>query len=153
MRYLLISVLPCILIVAAVPALAATYKWVDETGQTVYSQTPPPPGTQGVERIKTPPRSAADTSSTSQKTKDDAVSFDERREQRQTAEQDQKKMRQAEVERKQHCEQMGEDIETLTTRPIVRRTPADGGEPVILSAEERESEVKELRERMTKECK
>lgn len=35
------------LFVAAAPASAALYKWVDATGRVVYSDQPPPPGTKG----------------------------------------------------------------------------------------------------------
>jgi hypothetical protein len=152
MRYPLIYVLLCALLLATSAPVRATYKWVDENGQTVYSQTPPPAGTQGAERIKAPPRPSTDPGSAAQKTKDDAAAFNERREEKKTAGQDQKKMQQAEAERKQQCEQMRQDVEILTTRPVVRRTPEDGGEPVVLTAEEREADVKEMRERLKQHC-
>jgi hypothetical protein len=154
MRHTLISVLLCVLITGAViPARAATYKWTDENGQTIYSQTPPPSGTTGVEHIKGPPRSSADSKTATQKTKDDAAAFDERHDEQKTQEQDQKKMKQAEAERKKLCGQMRQDVETLTTKPVVRRVSENGGEPVVLTSEEREAEVKEMRERLKKECK
>lgn len=152
MRYPFISLLLCALLTTTTGGHAATYKWVDENGQTVYSQSPPPAGTQGAERIKAPPRPSSDSKSAAQKTKDDAAAFNERREEKKTAEQDQKKKQQAEAERKKQCEQIRKDIEVLTTRPIVSRTDKSGGEPVILTAEERESEVKGLNELLKKHC-
>jgi hypothetical protein len=152
MRYPLIYVLLCALLLTATAPVRATYKWVDENGQTVYSQTPPPAGTKAAERIKAPPRPSTDPGSAAQKTRDDAAAFNERREEKKTGEQDQKKMQQVEAERKQQCEQMRQDVETLTTRPVVRRTPEGGGEPVVLTAEEREADVKEMRERLKQHC-
>jgi Skp family chaperone for outer membrane proteins len=136
---------------AAMPGYAATYKWTDENGETVYSNTPPPDGARNVEKVKNPPPRSS--KSASEKTKEDAAAFNERREDRKTAEQDQKKMQQAEAERKKQCEQMRQDVETLTTKPVVRRASEDGGEPVVLTGEEREAEVKELRESIKKNCK
>jgi hypothetical protein len=154
MRYPLISVLLCALLSMTTSAVAATYKWVDENGQTVYSQTPPPSGTQGVERIKGPPRAPSNSGApdAAQKTKDDAAAFDERRDDRKNQEQDKKKMQQADAKRKEHCDGMRADIETLTNKPIVRRTSEDGSESVVMTTEERESDVKMLRERLKKEC-
>src|SRR5688572_29300168 len=98
MRYPLISVLLCTLMTAATtPAVAATYKWVDENGQTIYSQTPPPAGAQGVERIKAPPRASNSGSDTAQKTKENAAAIDERQGEKKTQQQDKKKMQQAEA--------------------------------------------------------
>jgi hypothetical protein len=137
------------------PAVAATYKWTDENGQTIYSQTPPPAGTQGVERIKGPPppsRNSGTPSTAAQKTKDAAAAFNERREERKTQEQDKKKMQDADAKRKEHCDGMRADIETLTNKPIVRRTSEDGGESRVLTTEEREADVKILRERVKNEC-
>lgn len=142
----------CALLTMTTGVHAAMYKWVDENGQTVYSQTPPPGGKQNAERIKAPPRPASDPNAAQQKTKEDADGFGERRSEKKTSEQDQKKMQQAEAERKKQCEQMRQDIEILTTRPVVRRTPEGGGEPVVLTAEEREADVKEMRERLKKHC-
>jgi hypothetical protein len=153
MRYPLLSVLLCALITAATSALAATYKYVNENGETVYSQTPPPAGTEGVERMKAPPRPARKSGSAEQKNQEDATTVDERQSDKKTAAQDQKKMQQAEAERKKQCEQMRQDVETLINKPVVRRASEDGGEPVVLTGEEREAEVKALRESLKKNCK
>jgi hypothetical protein len=131
-------------------AAHSAYKWTDENGETVYSQSPPPAGGTDVEKIKTPPPRAARDNA---KTNDAAAAFDKSHEEKKTAEEDHKKMQQAESERKKQCEQMRQDVETLTTKPIVRRASEDGGEPVVLSTEEREAEVKELRESLKKNCK
>ncbi|MDH5180310.1 MAG: DUF4124 domain-containing protein [Gammaproteobacteria bacterium] len=40
----------------ATPALGATYKWIDEDGNVVYSQKPPPEGRYESIRIKPGPR-------------------------------------------------------------------------------------------------
>ncbi|HEX5056114.1 MAG TPA: DUF4124 domain-containing protein [Gammaproteobacteria bacterium] len=152
MRYPLLPALLCALMTTALTAHSATYKYTDENGETVYSQSPPPSGAQGAEKLKTPQRRSANDS-TGQKTKDAAAAFNERREERKTAEEDQKKMQKAEADRKKQCEQMRQDVETLTTKPVVRRASEDGGEPAVLTAEEREAEVKELRESLKKNCK
>jgi hypothetical protein len=152
MRHPLISVLLCVLL-ATTSASAATYKWVDENGQTVYSQTPPPSGAQGVERIKGPPRPPSNSgSATAQKTKENAAAIDERQGDKKTQQQDKKKMQQAEADRKKHCDGMREDVDVLTNKPIVRRTSEDGSESVVLTTEQREADVKVLRERLKKEC-
>jgi hypothetical protein len=153
MRYPLISVLLCVLMLTTTSAVAATYKWVDENGQTVYSQTPPPSGTQDVERVKAPPRPPSNSgTAAAQKTKDDADAFNERREEKKTQQQDKKNMQKADAQRKEHCDGMRADIETLTNKPIVRRTSEDGSESRVLTTEEREADVKMLRERVKKEC-
>jgi hypothetical protein len=153
MRYPLISVLLCALLSVTTSAVAATYKWVDENGQTIYSQTPPPAGTQGVERVKAAPRAPSNSGTDAQKTKDDAAAFNERQSAKKTQQQDKKKMQEADAQRKEHCDGMRADIETLVNKPIVRRTSEDGGESRVLTTEEREADVKVLRERLEKECK
>jgi hypothetical protein len=156
MRHTLISVLLCALMITAItPAVAASYKWVDENGQTVYSQTPPPAGTQGVERVKAAPRAPSNSGTAgtaAQKTKDDAAAFNERQSDKKTQQQDKKKMQEADAQRKEHCDGMRADIETLVNKPIVRRSSEDGSESKVLTAEEREADVKILRERVKKEC-
>ncbi|HEY3486685.1 MAG TPA: DUF4124 domain-containing protein [Gammaproteobacteria bacterium] len=132
-------------------AQAAVYKWTDENGQTVYSQTPPPSGTQGTEKIKTSSKRSGSAAAAVEKTKQDAAGFNERQNDEKTAEQDQKKMQQAQAERKKYCQDMAQEVDVLTTKPVVRRIGEDG-EPVVLSAEEREADVKDLRERMKKDC-
>jgi hypothetical protein len=153
MRHPLISVLLCALItVATTLANAAVYKWVDENGQTIYSQTPPPAGTGSVERIKAPPRPSSNSGTPAQKSKNDAAALNEPQSEKKTQEQDKKKLQQAETERKKHCDEMREDVDTLINKPIVRRTSENGGESVVLTTEEREADVKVLRERLKKEC-
>jgi glutaredoxin len=42
-------ILFCAAFAAALPCNAATYRWVDKAGKTVFSDQPPPPGTQVIE--------------------------------------------------------------------------------------------------------
>lgn len=52
MRKLHISVLSIALLTATLTSAETTYRWVDKaTGQTVYSDQPPPPGTKGVVKL------------------------------------------------------------------------------------------------------
>jgi hypothetical protein len=67
----------------AVPVQAAMYQWVDETGVTVYSQTPPPRG--DAREIRPPPPPAESPQAIEQNLRDQLQRLNDAREDREVA--------------------------------------------------------------------
>lgn len=129
---------------------AAMYKWVDETGQMVYSQTPPPSG--DVVRIEK--RAAPDPAEGErlreelrkevERNYDKATEREQRTAERQKAEEQRKA-------RAENCEIAGRNLEAL--QGLSRRqfnTPK--GDYQTLTDDERQQRVREARENIEKYC-
>jgi biopolymer transport protein ExbB/TolQ len=143
-KTMLFALLQATLVLLPATTLAGSYKWVDQDGNTVYSQTRPPADAQNVERVKEAPRPSQDAGEASQKTQEQTKNINERQQTRKTEEQDKKTAEDKEAQRKQVCERLNKNLEVLTTRPIVRKESAEG-EMVVLDAEQREAEVEQVR--------
>jgi hypothetical protein len=143
----LIAFLQAVLLLLPAAAPAGSYKWVDEDGNTVYSQSRPPADARNVERVKEAPRPTEDPATASERTRQQSEALNERRDARNTETKDKKTAEDKEGQRKQVCEQLQKNLEVLTTKPIVRKQ-AEDGEMVVLDTEQRETEVKDVRKRI-----
>lgn len=129
--------LPALFILTACPlqhSLATAYKWVDEDGNTHYTQTPPPGDTPG-EAINRPPR--VDTEAAQGEIKALTERADKLQAERaEKAEKRQKKLAQ-EAERATLCQQ-ARASQASYERPRVNEVMADGSRRVM-GEEERQA--------------
>ena len=105
---------------------AAIYRWVDESGTTVYSQSPPPDGKaeliQGGPTAATPEEAGAARERLQQTIEAD---FD-RREERKRAAAEKAKSAEAEARRKRNCAAARQDLEVLQAPGPRRAVYPDG---------------------------
>jgi hypothetical protein len=136
----------CLLIAA--PATGKTYRWVNEEGVTVYSQTPPAEGEAEVLRPPPPPPTGAATRTPVQERLEELEA--------QRAEQEKKAREQARAEqerqrREANCRAARRNLEALQGPP--RRLYATaGGEFQRFTEEERQARIEEAREQVEVFC-
>lgn len=127
------------------------YKWTDAEGNTVYSQTPPPPGIKA-ERIRGAPRPPEDPDEAMQALRERAEAFTERRDDRLLVE----KEGQAALDKKKQideiCAKLRKNLETLQNNSRIREQSGEGSESVIITEEQRQERIKSTQERVQKEC-
>ncbi len=134
------AIAAAILAGTVIPASAQVYKWVDSSGVTHYSQTPPPAGdaktigvpqSSGAPSDTAPVKPAADGDA---KPSNLTVFANE------------------EERRKALCEQAKQELRTLEApgQRVTRKTP--DGEEVLLSGDERMVAVEAAKEREKKWC-
>lgn len=132
------------------PSSARVYRWVDENGVTVYSQTPPPSGDW--DGVKTQPApTAADHEAARERLKTQIEeSFDTEQDKKQAAEEQAKKA-EKEAKRAESCKAARQNLETLQnlgTRMV--RTP--DGRYLRLSEEEVAAKIDEAQRQIEEYC-
>jgi hypothetical protein len=138
----------CVLL--AISAEAAIYKWVDENGQTVYSETPPPRGTSAT-RLKDAPPPPVDPNEAMNSLRSRADAFEKRQEERSNAENETQQSAEREKQTRENCERLRKNLETLSNNPQVREKTGEDDYRVV-PEEERQARIQETRERIQKEC-
>jgi hypothetical protein len=110
---------------ACVSTPAAMYRWVDENGVTVYSQTPPPSG-DAVKLRKRPPPPARDVEAARQRTEQQREGvFDQTEAEKQAA--TEQAMREDEAhQREKNCAAARDNLETYQNLGPRRIRTADG---------------------------
>lgn len=141
---------PALFILTACPlqhSLATAYKWVDEDGNTHYTQTPPPGDTPG-EAINRPPR--VDTEAAQGEIKALTERADKLQAARtEKAEQRQRKLAQ-EAERQARCQQ-ARASQASYERPRVNEVMADGSRRVM-GEEERQAGLARAKDSVSQFC-
>jgi len=127
---------------------AELYKWVDAEGNVNYTQSPPPPGTQGT-TIKPPPPVANEASR--QQLDQRIDSLNKLTEQRQKQVEQRQKTEGEQLEQKRLCEQARSRLASLE-RPRVSVTASDGSSR-ILGEEERMQGLEKARQQLQELCK
>ena len=129
---------------------AAAYKWIDEKGNVVYSQTPPPENDKQYERMQGLPKSSGSSSSGSQSSSD-ALSSDGSESQgggsgggtgKETTEK-------ALETRQKNCEIAKKNLELYTT---YRRFPDKDGNMTRMDDDERLKKIQESEQQIQEFC-
>ncbi|GIX21744.1 MAG: hypothetical protein KatS3mg121_0527 [Gammaproteobacteria bacterium] len=140
----------CLALLWTASAQAAVYKWRDETGATVYSQSPPPPGVP-YERVGTPPP-PADAGADLEALRERLRALEEEKaaqaKDRETAEQAAERERR----RREDCARLRADIDVLSSGRRVRQAD-DQGEYVVLGEEERLARLEQARALYEEHCR
>ncbi len=120
------------------PATAKTYRWVNEQGVTIYSQSPPPSGNATI--IKPPPKPAAAPDEIMNKLKQRQTTLDEaKNREAQASNNADAEARNAEMKKK-NCEVARQNLEGISRYPRVRMKMEDGSYKQ-LTHEERQAEI------------
>jgi hypothetical protein len=142
-----LSLLIVCLLVAA-PATGKTYRWVNDEGVTVYSQTPPPSGQAEVVKPPPPPPTGAETRTPMEERLKRLEA--ERAEQEKQAQE--RARAEAERERRQaNCRAARRNLEALQGPPR-RLFATAGGEFERFTEEERQARIEEAREQIEVFC-
>lgn len=126
---------------------AVMYKWVDEEGNTHYSQTPPNTDVE-VETIKPPPK--VDTEAASKVLEEQNKKATDLRDKRLAEAEEQKKVEQEKDEKEKQCQQAKARLASYQ-RPRVNQENSDGTIRT-LSEEERQAEIKKSKDYIDKVC-
>lgn len=130
-------------------AHAQVYKWVDEQGQTHFSQIPPPTGE--IEVIKTPPPAEVDIEKTQQQI-DHLIQqqADDDKIKQQQKEEQQKQAEEAEI-KAQNCQTAKRNLQAYQDNPS-RRVTDEEGNVTRLTEEQRQQKIKELKQAVSEFC-
>ncbi len=126
---------------------AEMYKWVDEEGNTHYTQSPPPSDIT-VETIKPPPK--VDTEGASKTLDQQKKKANDLREKRITTAEEKQKAEEEAAEKEKKCQQAKARLASYQ-RPRVNLNNPDGTVRVI-SEDERQAEIKKSNEYIEKAC-
>lgn len=143
------------LLVLALPAAAAMYKWVDEKGITHYSESPPPEGTQA-KKLDLPDTSAPNAPPGRAETPEDwkgrEIDFRRRMLQKQNAEAKEKAASEkSDATRKQRCMEARRRLDLLSAgRPLYRVN--EKGEREFMEDSERATENAKWRKDADQYC-
>lgn len=132
----------------------AMYRWVDENGVTVYSQTPPPSG-NAVTITKQPPFSADDSTATPERIKkrrEQALDEGEARKEAEAAQAQKVKKAENDGRRAANCEAARANLEKLRTLGR-RRVRTPDGKVLRLSGEQVRTRIEKARIQIEDYCK
>jgi len=136
-----------ILALASPSALAATYKYQDESGNTIYSQNPPAdPDTPYEVLGNIPSRARPGSDTPPADNSNSASSLQQDEEQNDTVAREQQ---QAEKIRQKNCEAAKKNLEIYT---VYRRVKNDEGEVVRLNDDERQQKIDEAKQAIQDFC-
>jgi hypothetical protein len=131
---------------------AGVYRWVDDSGSVVYSQTPPPDGRPST-AVAPPAVPSSSAEAEQQQLKDRLKQADEARSQQQEAQKKQAEADTKDAERKRNCDAARQNLELIQNRPPQTRFRMPDGEYRRFTDEEREAELKRAREYVEKNCR
>ena len=136
-----------VLLFSAVNAASTAYKWVDATGKTIYSQTPPPVGVPY--QIVTQPdaQSSSLTNNSASNLQDKVAKAQEARSQKK---EEQQRLAESEQIKKENCNQANTNLTALTSRGQV--TIKEGDLYRKLTEEERQAKIAEAQSQISEFC-
>jgi hypothetical protein len=139
-------------VILALPAHAAAtiYKWIDENGQTVYSETPPPPGVERM-RIKGASPPAEDPDEVMKKLRGQVQTVEQRRDDQNKTETDARADAERQKQIKENCEILRKNLAVLSSGRRIGEPQGDGN-LAYLDEEQRAARLKETQDRINEEC-
>lgn len=143
------SLMCCALLVCALPASAEIYKWIDASGNVVYSQTPPPD--RSAEKVKGATKPATGSEQTGERLDAQLKESDERK----AAEGKSEEELAIEAENKriavENCKKATKNSETLKSRGQISIKEEDGSFRK-LAEEERQARISEAQAQVEEFC-
>lgn len=139
-------------VLAAGPALAAMYRWVDDTGAVVYSQSPPPDG-RAATAVAPPPPPSSSADAERQQLDNRTKQADEARKKTQEGLKKQQEASAKDADRKRNCDAARQNLELILNRPPQTRFQMPNGEYRRFTDEEREAEIRKARDFVDKNCR
>lgn len=129
-------------------AEAALYKWVDEDGNTHYTQQKPPGDIEG-EEIKPLPR--IETKGAQEQLEEDQKHLEDSRKKREDLAKEKQEEESNKAIKKSNCELGKDKMTRLVTSPRVNKVDEDGTVTRV-SEEERQEKIKQAQEMIDKNC-
>jgi type IV secretory pathway VirB10-like protein len=139
-------------LVCAAPASATMYRWVDDTGAVVYSQSPPRDG-RAASAVAPPPPPSSSADAERQQLEGQLKQADEARKKQQEGQKAQQETAAKDADRKRNCDAARQNLELIQNRPPQTRFQMPNGEYRRFTDEEREAELKKAREFVDKNCR
>ncbi len=150
MKHNLTIALTIIFLVGVMPVMAKSYRWVDENGVTIYSQSPPPSGEATV--IKPPPPPASPPGETLKQLKARQAAIDESRNKKdEIKKKEDTEAKNAEIKKK-NCEISKKNLADIELHPRVRMKMEDGSYKQ-LTDEERTAQIEKAKKGIKDFCK
>lgn len=151
MKYRPLITITILLLIWIEPTSARTYRWVDENGVTVYSQSPPPSGKATI--IKTPPPSpSSKPGETLDKLKARLNELNESNRKKSEAKAKEKKAAEDAEKNQRICEDAKKHLAYLEGIGRLKKKMDDGNYK-ILAEEEKTAEMDKTRETISEYCK
>lgn len=147
---LLAITLTSLLLLAAQPGQAKTYKWVDENGVTQYTQTPPPKG--DFDKVKAPPKPAITPEEAKRQLQDKVDAYDERRTEAAKSRDEANKKKAEDDKKAADCDKAKQNLAYFESKPRIKYTDKDGN-AVLMPEDDRQKKMQELRDNIKKHCK
>ena len=138
MKRISIVTISLMLLIWLLPTTAKTYRWVDEKGVTIYSQSPPPSGKATI--INPPPKPAAAPNEIMKDLKRQQTAIDDASKKKQETAQEREQKAKNEETKKQNCAVARKNLEMVQQHPRARIKKEDGSYKT-LSPEERKVEI------------
>lgn len=139
-------------VLASMPATGAMYRWVDDSGAVVYSQSPPPDG-RGASTVAPPPPPSSSADAERQQLEDRLKQAAEERQKQQEDVKKQQEAATADANRKRNCDAARHNLDLILNRPPQTRFQMPNGEYRRFSDEERDAEIKKARDVVDKNCR
>jgi len=131
-------------------ALAKTYKWVDESGVTQYSSTPPPTG--DFKELKGPSKPAVDPAKAQGEMDQRLEAFDKRKQDAEKAKKESEAAAAKTAEYKQNCALAKKNLNLLQTKARLKIRDKDG-KIHYQTDDERTANIKRAKEAINSFCK
>lgn len=136
-----------LLLLSAVDAASTAYKWVDGTGKTIYSQTPPPVGVP-FEVVEQPDAQSTSLSNNSTSNLQDQVA--KAQDARSQKKEEKQRLAESEQIKKENCTQAKTNLTSLTSRGQV--TIKEGDLYRKLTEEERQTRIADTKSQISEYC-
>jgi hypothetical protein len=133
-------------------AMAGIYRWVDDQGQVVYSQTPPP-GDREVSELAPPPPPAEAPDAALERIRSQTRKLEKASQERREEKAEKDKRKQEEKIRKKNCETARRNLETLKSRPPNTLYRTGEGEYRRFTIDELNQQIAEQEKLIRENCK
>lgn len=142
------------LLFSQIPTISAEmYRWTDDQGNVVYSQSPPPDN-RPVSTVAPPPAPSAEESEAARARLDKQIEqLNAENEEKLKAHEEQSRKAMEADENRKRCEVAKKNLETLTSRPPNTLYSIDGKEYKRFTTEEYEAQIKTYEEAIAKYCR
>jgi len=139
-------------LVLSTAAVAEMYRWVDDSGTVVYSQTPPPDG-RATSTVAPPPPPSSSAEAERTQLQTGLKQADEARKKQSDEQKKQQEAATKDADRKRNCDAARQNLDLILNRPPQTRFQMPNGEYRRFTDEEREAEIKKAREFVDKNCR
>lgn len=139
-----------LLLAISTAAHSAMYKWTDENGKVVYSQSPPPSGE--AKKIKPPPPPGESTASAQKKLQERLQRLEDIKEDKDLAGDKAVKEEKSRQETADQCQKAKSDLTAFSGGPN-RMYKLPDGSYQRMTEEERQKRISERKEFIAKNCK